>query len=280
MRISIVIVTYNSRSDIDRCLESLQQHGASAAREVVVVDNHSPDGTAAAIRDRWPSVPVIDVGANVGFARANNIGVRQTTGDLVLFLNPDTEVRPGAIDRLVAALAARPDAAVAGPRLLDASGRPELSFGSMIGPLAELRQKLLVRGHDRGWPVVTARVRRLTAVPRDVDWVSGACLLAWRADAEAAGLFDERYFMYAEDVDLCAAIRARGRKILFVPDAEVIHFRGRSGATAPAATAAAYRASQVAFYEKHRPAWAPILRGYRKLRRLLPDTSGNLPGHS
>ena len=280
MRISVVIVTYNSRSDIDRCLESLQQHGGSAPLEIVVVDNHSTDGTAAAVRERWPAVPVIGVGANVGFARANNIGVRQTTGELILFLNPDTEVRPGAIDRLVAALTARPDAAVAGPRLVDASGRPELSFGAMMGPLAELRQKVLVRGHDRGWPVVTAHVCRLTGAPRDVDWVSGACLLVWRADAEAAGLFDERYFMYVEDVDLCAAIRARGRKVLFVPDAEVVHVRGRSGATAPGATAAAYRASQVAFYEKHRPAWAPILRAYLKLRGLLPDTSGNLPGRA
>jgi hypothetical protein len=278
MRLSIVIVTYNSRPDIDRCLESLRQYGGSTTHQIVVVDNHSADGTVAAIRDRWPSVPVIDVGANVGFARANNIGIRQTTGDLVLLLNPDTEVRAGAIDRLVAALDARPDAAVVGPRLRDASGRPELSFGSMIGPLAELRQKLLVRGNDRGWPVIGAHVRRLTGVPREVDWVSGACLLVRRADAEAAGLFDERYFMYAEDVDLCAAIRGRGRKVLFVPDAEVVHYRGRSGATAPGATAAAYRASQIAFYEKHRPAWAPILRAYLKLRGRLPDNSGNLPG--
>ncbi len=277
MRISIVIVTYNSRDDIDRCLESLRQDRGTATREIVVVDNHSTDGTAAAVRDRWPSIPVIGVGSNVGFARANNIGVRQTTGELVLFLNPDTQVQPGAIDRLVAALAARPDAAAAGPGLVDGSGRPELSFGSMIGPLAELRQKLLVRGHDRGWPMVSARVRRLTSVPRDVAWVSGACLLVWRADADAAGLFDERYFMYTEDVDLCAALRARGRKVLFVPGARVVHFRGQSRATAPEATAAAYRASQVAFYEKHRPAWAPILRAYMKLRRLLPDTSSNLP---
>lgn len=278
MRISIVIVTYNSRPHIDRCLESLRQHGGSTTPQVIIVDNHSADGTAAAVRDRWPSIPVIDVGANVGFARANNIGFRQTIGNLVLFLNPDTEVRPGAIDRLVDALGVNPDAAVAGPRLLDTSGRPELSFGSMIGPLAELQQKLLVRGNDRGWPVIMAHVRRLTSVPREVDWVTGACLLVRRTDAEAAGLFDERYFMYAEDVDLCAAIRARGRKILFIPDAEVIHLRGKSGATAPGATAAAYRASQVAFYEKHRPAWAPILRAYLKLRGRLPDNSGNLPG--
>jgi GT2 family glycosyltransferase len=96
--------------------------------------------------------------------------------------------------------------------------------------------------------------------------VSGACLLVHRTDAEAVGLLDERYFMYEEDVDFCAAIRARGRGVLFVPDVEVIHLRGRSAATAPGPTRAAYRRSQIAFYEKHHPAWAPLLRLYVRVR--------------
>ena len=279
MRLSIVIVTYNSSADIDRCLTSLRDHPASLSTETVVVDNHSTDRTVGVLRERWPAIPIIDIGTNAGFARANNVGFRQTTGELVLFLNPDTVVRPGALDRLVNALLSRSDAAAAGPRLIDGSGRPELSFGAMLGPLAELRQKILVRGSQSGWPLVAGHVGRLTAHPRTVDWVSGACLLARRADIEAAGEFDERYFMYLEDVDLCAALRAAGRAILFVPEAEVVHFRGKSRESAPGPTAAAYRFSQVAFYEKHRPAWAPILRHYLKLRGLLPDKGDNPRGH-
>ena len=278
MRLSIVVVTYNSRADVEGCLASLRDHPAAVATEIVVVDNHSADGTAAAVRERWPAIPVIDLGVNAGFARANNVGFTQTTGELVLFLNPDTVMRPGALDRLIQALLARPDAAAAGPRLLDGAGRPELSFGRMIGPLAELRQKVLMRGNEHGWPLIAAYVARLTARPRSVDWVSGACLLARRADVETAGLFDERYFMYIEDVDLCAAMRAARRTVLFVPEAEVVHFRGKSRSSAPTPTAAAYRASQLAFYEKHRPAWAPILRRYLKLRRLLPDKEDNRQG--
>jgi GT2 family glycosyltransferase len=99
-----------------------------------------------------------------------------------------------------------------------------------------------------------------------VDWVSGACLLVRRADAEAAGLLDERFFMYTEDVDFCAAIRARGRRVLFTPAAEVVHLRGRSAASAPAATRAAYQRSHLAFYEKHHPGFAPFLRLYQRLR--------------
>ncbi|MGH9253352.1 MAG: glycosyltransferase family 2 protein [Vicinamibacterales bacterium] len=269
-RVSIIIVTYNSIGQIDACLGSLARTLSPLDHETLVVDNASSDGTADAVRQRWPAVRVIEAGANVGFARASNIGIRQSSGAFVLLLNPDAEARPAAVGRLLDALESRPDAAVVGPRLVDEYGRPELSFGSMIGPFTELRQRVLVRGNDRGLPIIRGYVERLTRRPREVDWVSGACLLVRRIDAEAIGLFDERYFMYAEDVDFCAAIRARGRKVLFTPDAEVSHLRGRSAASHPQATRIAYRRSQLAFYEKHHPKWAPILRAYLTVRNRLP----------
>jgi len=269
-RLSIVIVTYNSSACIDTCLASLVQHPPSTDHEIVLVDNASPDGTAAAVRSRWPGVRVIDAGANVGFARANNIGIRQTFGPLVLLLNPDTSVPAGALDTLVAALDARADAAVVGPRLVDADGCAELSFGRMMSPFAELRQKFLQQGSRRFAPL-RVYVESMTRTAREVDWVSGACLLARRDDAEAVGLLDERFFMYAEDVDFCAAIRARGRRVLFCPAAQITHLRGRSRATASAATEHAYRRSQVAFYDKHHPRWVPWLRVYLKLRGRFPD---------
>ena len=265
-RLSIIIVTYNSRGHIDACLESLTRTPPAVDHEIVLVDNASTDGTAAAIRERWPAARVIEAGGNLGFAAANNLGIRQTFGELVLLLNPDTIARPGALDRLVALLDARPLVAVAGPRLVDADGRAELSFGAMMSPLAELQQKILVAGNDRRVPLLSGYVDRLTRRERPVDWVSGACLLVRRAEAEAVGLMDERYFMYAEDVDFCAAIRARGGIVLFSPAAEVVHLRGRSAATAPRSTEAAYRRSQLAFYEKHHPGWVPALRAYLWLR--------------
>jgi GT2 family glycosyltransferase len=237
--------------------------------DIVVVDNASTDGTPTYLRERWPGVRVLDAGGNVGFAAANNIGIRQSFGELVLLLNPDTIVRAGAIDRLVGVLVSHPDAAVVGPRIVNADGRAELSFGPMISPWAELRQKVLVVGNDRGWPLVRSRVERMTRRPRTVDWVSGACLLIRRSDLEAAGLLDQRYFMYTEDVDLCASIRARGRRVYFEPAAEIVHLRGRSVATARPATDAAYRRSQLAFYQKHHPAWVPVLRAYLKLRAQI-----------
>jgi GT2 family glycosyltransferase len=255
--ISIIIVSFNAGADLARCLESLRATPPRAAHEIVVVDNHSTDGSADAVR-RWPGVRLIENETNVGFARANNIGIRASGGANILLLNSDTIVPPGAIDRLLGFLLEHPDAAVVGPRLVDANGRAELSFGSTIGPFNELRQQLRTRRQ--------ALVDRATRRPHAPGWVSGACLLVRRADADAVGLLDERYFMYAEDVDFCAAIRARGRRVLFTPDVEVVHLRGRSVASAPAATGDAYRRSQIAFYEKHHPAWVPLLRLYLKLR--------------
>lgn len=267
-RLTIVIVTYNSSREIDIVLRSLTQPPPVTAHDIVVIDNASSDGTPALMRDRWAAVRLIESGANLGFAAANNRAIRTSSSELVLLLNPDTRVPAGAVDRLVAQLDARADVAIVGPRIVDGHGRAELSFGAMISPLAELRQKVLVWGNDRAVAPIVSAVDRMTRHTHEVDWVSGACLLIRRTDLEAVGLLDERFFLYTEDVDLCASVRARGRRVLFSADIEIEHLRGRS---AGATTAVAYRRSQLAFYEKHHPAWVPWLRAYLKIRGELPD---------
>jgi GT2 family glycosyltransferase len=214
----------------------------------------------------------IPLDANVGFAKANNIGFRQTQSELVLLLNSDTIVPAGAIDGLIRAMRALPGAAVAGPRLVDANGVAELSFGRMMGPFAELRQKLLNRVDSRD------RIEDMTSGGQEVDWVSGACLLVRRSEAEAAGLLDERYFMYCEDVDFCAAVRGRGGRVYFTPATEVVHLGGRSGRMDRPATQTAYRQSHLAFYEKHHPGWAPLLRLYLAVQGKLPPKTPDKRG--
>ncbi len=265
-RLTVVIVSYNTKADLARCLGSLRGTPPDVPLQIVVVDNASRDGSAALVREQYPDVRLIEPGDNLGFAKANNLGIRATTSELVLLLNSDTVVPPHAIDRLVAALDRTPAAAAAGPRLIDGAGNPELSWGQMISPAAEWRQQALMRALARGDAAARATVERLSREERTVDWVSGACLLVRRAAADAVGLLDERYFMYTEDVDFCAALRAQGDTILFAPSSEVIHLRGRSAATAPAATNARYRESHLAFYRKHHPHWVPALRLYLALR--------------
>jgi GT2 family glycosyltransferase len=267
-RVEIVIVTYNSARDIDTALRSLTAPPPETPHEILIVDNASTDDTPARVRTAWPAVRLIELPANLGFAAANNRAIRESSSELVLLLNPDTRVPPGAIDRLVAHLDARRDVAIVGPRIVDGQGRAELSFGGMMAPLTELKQKVLVVGNDRGVPPIVSIVDRMTRRTRAVDWVSGACLLIRRTDLEGVGLLDERFFLYTEDVDLCASVRRRGRTVLFAADVEIQHLRGRS---AGPTTSAAYRRSQLAFYAKHHPAWLPWLRAYLKVRGERPD---------
>jgi N-acetylglucosaminyl-diphospho-decaprenol L-rhamnosyltransferase len=267
--LTILIVSYNTAGDLERCLDSVLQAPPRVSHEVVVIDNASSDASAAVLKSREPRVRTIALLANVGFARANNTGFRQTKSELVLLLNSDTIVPAGAVDRLIREMRELPGATVVGPRLVNLDGAPELSFGRMMGPFAELRQKMLTRAAG------SARVEDLTSRRQEVDWVSGACLLVRRADAEAVGLLDERYFMYCEDVDFCAAIRARGGRVYFSPSTEVIHLGGRSGQVDRPATSAAYRRSHLAFYEKHHPGWAPILRLYLALQGKLPTKTAD-----
>jgi GT2 family glycosyltransferase len=271
--LDIVIVSFNGRDDLAACLRSLHDAPPSIPHAIVVVDNASSDGSAEMVRARFPSVAIVENDSNQGFARANNRGIREGRGELVLLLNSDTVVPAGALDGLIAALEACPEAAAAGPRLVDGGGVAELSFGPMITPWNELRQKVTWALHLGNVGPVRRRVERAAKTRQFPDWVTGACLLVWRADAEAVGLLDERYFMYTEDVDFCAALRARGRRVLFAPEVEVTHLRGRSRTSAPHAVGDAYRRSQLAFYGKHHPRWLPWLRIYLRLKGALPRGS-------
>ena len=269
-RVAVVIVSFNTRRRLEACLASLRAAPPVSSHEIVVVDNGSADGSPDAVEAGWPEAWLVRLDANTGFAHAANAGIRRSASELVLLLNSDTVVPEGSVDRLVAALDADETAAVAGPRIVAPDGTVELSFGRMISPWNELRQKLLGRAAASSLPLASRWAAPRTAPARYVDWVSGACLLVRRTDAEAVGLLDERFFLYTEDVDFCAAIRARGRRVLFTPAAEIVHARGSSRETAPAAAQAAYRRSHLAFYAKHHPRWLPLLRAYLRVRGELP----------
>ena len=273
IRLAIVIVSFNTHRDLHACLQSLHDAPPDLTHAVVVVDNGSSDGSAGAVRTAWPDVQVIEMGRNAGFAAANNAGIRACESELVLLLNSDTIVPRGSIDRLVAALQCDAGAAAAGPRLVSRSGGAELSFGRMLSPWNEARQKLIACGIAAGFTPSVRWFERHVTTSHHPDWVSGACLLVRREAGDAAGWLDERFSLYGEDVDFCAALRAAGRRILFTPEAEVVHLRGRSRASNPAGAHAAYRRSQMAFYVKHHPRWARLLRLYLRARGRYPPPS-------
>ena len=264
--VDIIIVNFNTRDELAACLDSLHSGWPACAAQIIVVDNASSDGSVDMVRSRFPSVRAIELPRNLGFGAANNVALRESDASFALLLNSDTVVPAGAIDTLLSRLEAN-NATAAGPRLVDGNGRPEISFGSMLTPWSEATQRRFVRMAASDVPRDREQIDRHLARERTVDWVTGACLLVRRADAVAAGLFDERFFMYEEDVDLCAAIRARGGTVLYTPAAQVVHLRGRAVArTSAPAGASQYDRSHLAFYDKHAPAWAPFLRLWLKLR--------------
>lgn len=261
--VDIIIVSHNTRDELADCLKALHDAPPASLGRMVVVDNHSSDDSVATVQRRWPEVQVRALDHNIGFGPANNLALRDSVAEYALLLNSDTVVPAGAIDTLLARLIAR-DAVAAGPLLRDGSGRPEMSFGPMLTPWREAVQKVRVRLAARGGSLADWYIGPLLAQERFVDWVSGACLLVRREAARDAGYFDERYFLYEEDVDFCAALRARGGRILFTPHAEVRHLRGRSAPSR--ASRAHYDRSHLAFYEKHHPGWAPWLRIWQQVR--------------
>lgn len=272
-RLSIVIVTYNATADVERCLASLAAARLAVSHEILVVDNASREDVVGVVRTAHPGATAIALPVNVGFSKANNVGIRQARGELVLLLNPDTIVGAGALEVLVAELDRDGQIGVVGPRLVGTDGTIELSFGRALSPLSEWRQKRRGRALARRDPRAVAWLAQATSRRHDPDWVSGACLMTRRSVADAVGLLDERYFLYTEDVDFCASVRERGWRVVFTPDAEVVHVGGRSGATAPSATAAFYRRSQVAYYEKRQPLWAGVLKLYLRLKGAWPPAA-------
>jgi GT2 family glycosyltransferase len=262
-RLDIIIVNYNTEALLAACLASLRGSPPSIPHHICVVDNGSSPAIAKALVDAWPHVEWIALEKNVGFAAGNNIGIRRTSAPLIVLLNSDTVVGEGALDRLVERLDAT-GAVAAGPRLVDATFSPEVSFGPMLSPWSELVQGIRVKLASKKW--ARRLIARHVSKERFVDWVSGACLLVRREAAEAVGLLDERFFMYEEDVDFCASLRARGGRILFTPAAEVLHLRGAAFAASSQPASPLYDRSHLRFYEKHAPHWVPLLKAWLAVR--------------
>ena len=245
MTVTVVIVNHNDGIRLRTCLRSLRdQHPAP---EVVVVDNASTDGSGPSVASEFPGARWIALSENGGFGKANNAGVRESAGDALLFLNTDTVVPPGAVSALVARLASGPDVAAVGPALLRPSGRFQVSFGRSVGLRGQSVQKFLLNPlHERSLPR-SSRVR-------SVGWLSAACLLCRRRAFEAAGGFDEEFFLYFEDIDLCVRLRRAGGRLLYDPAVRVVHEGGSTTAPRAAESRFEYRRSQLLFYRKHRPA--------------------------
>ncbi len=226
MDLSIVIVNWNTLELLKGCLNSIYTYPPSGEFEVWVVDNASQDGSSAMVEECFPQVSLINNPRNAGFAYANNLAIRQASGRYVLLLNPDTLVKPGALEALVRFMDEHPEAGASGARLLNPDG--SLQVSCYVRP--NLTNEFLRMFHLDGlFPHTHYRMSTWALdQPREVDVIQGACLMLRREALEQVGLLDDEFFMYSEDYDLCYRIQKRNWRLYWVPWSEVIHFGGQS----------------------------------------------------
>lgn len=249
MLISIIIVNWNTRELILKCLESIYEYPPTGEFEIWVVDNASTDGSADAIREHFPEIQLIASQENLGFAEGNNIALDKATGKYMLLLNPDAEVREGALDALIRFMEENPEAGAAGPLTLNS----DLSLQVSCYPFPTLFRELWRLFHlDQLRPFGIYRMEQWeTRQPRRVEVLQGACMILRKEAIEQIGVLDQDYFIYTEEVDLCYRLNKGKWHLYWVPEATVIHHAGKStNQIAPQMFLQLYR-SKILYFRKH-----------------------------
>jgi N-acetylglucosaminyl-diphospho-decaprenol L-rhamnosyltransferase len=248
--LSIVIINWNTRDLTLQCLQSVHQTLDSLEFEAIVVDNASTDDSVAAVRARFPRARVIENRENVGFARANNQGARASAGRYILFLNSDALLMPRAARQMFDLAESQRQAGIIGAHLLNSDG----SFQASHTPFPTLWQEFLILSglgrllYGRWYP---SRGPEDDKGPQMVDYVEGACLFVRRTAFDQVGGLDESYFMYAEEVDWCYAMKEKGWQVWYEPAARVIHLGGGSSRTRRLQREGDLYTSRVRFFRKH-----------------------------
>jgi len=253
--VSICIVTYQARAYLKECLTSLFESSSLLTLEVIVVDNGSRDGTADMLDAEFPGVRVIRNETNTGYTRPMNQALRAGSGDFLVQLNPDTQVLPGALDKMVEQMQSYPQVGICGPKMLNR----DQSF-----------QQQCRRGDPRPWAVISYFLRLYKLFPRSkffggyllnymgednatpVDNVSGSCMLIRQAVIEQIGYLDEDLYAYQEDTDFCWRARAAGWQVFYLPQAQIIHYGGLGGSRVePYRSIIEWHRSYWIYYRKH-----------------------------
>lgn len=297
-----MIVNWNVRELLRRCLHSIhasvstshrlsgqvasdQQLATSFQVEVIVVDNASSDGSAAMIEEESPQVRLIANSENLGFTVGNNQGIAASRGRYILLLNPDTEIVGHALTMMVEYMDDHPQVGALGPQLLNPDGSIQPSrrrFPTMATAFLESTtlQQWLPRNRVTRHYYMTDRPDNEV---QEVDWVTGACLLARREAIEEVGLLDESFFMYSEELDWCRRIKAQGWKVIYLPSARVIHHGAQSSEQVKSFQHIQFQRSKTRYFRKHHGSWqAEVLRLFilaTYLYQLIVEALKWLVGH-
>ena len=278
MQISTIIVNYNGLALCCAAIDSLVQHCPES--EIIVVDNGSKDGSIQALAAKYPAIRLIALDANRGFGSANNAGARKANGDLLFFLNNDTQLQENTAHVLSHHFGKDMQVGACGPRLMNADGSFQLSSGldpSLINEWKTRREQQRVeRRNLRG-----SYPHSIPDQIAEVDWVTGAALMVRKDIFERIGGFDEQYFMYFEDVDLCKKIREEGWKVLYDPASAITHLKGSSGTLLRGKVGLEYRKSQILYYRRYRSLVSSVLlRSYLFVKYCMRWIMSNASSHA
>lgn len=295
--LSIIIVSWNVRDLLRRCLASVSsfkfQVSASASNlkpetfklETIVVDNASNDGTVAMLRAEFPDVRVIANSENAGFTRGNNQALAIARGRYLFLLNPDTELRPGALQTLFDFAEANPRVGIIGPRLFYGDGSSQSSRRRFPALATAFFESTILQQWFPRNRVLTRYYMLDTCddATQPVDWINGAAMFVRRATYEQIGGLDEAFFMYSEELDWCYRAKKAGWEVVYLPTAQVTHFEGKSSEQAVAQRDIYFHSSKIRFFHKYRGAFiAEILRAFLLLTfvyRITEESIKWLLGH-
>jgi N-acetylglucosaminyl-diphospho-decaprenol L-rhamnosyltransferase len=259
MELSIIIVNWNSLAYLRACLASVYRQIQGISFEVIVVDNASPEGGIDSLKPEFPDMVLIKSAVNLGFAGANNVGFKRSSGKYVLFLNPDTEIVGDAIQVMLEQSRLRPDAGIVGCKLLNTDRSVQLQsiqkFPTILSSVLDAEYLLLRWPHCPLWDIQPLFQENVKVIK--VEVIPGACMLLKREVFEKVGMLSEDYFMYAEDLDLNYKLKRAHYNNYYVGQSAIIHHGGRSSSQ--------QKVSQWATIMRHQA----MLEYYRKTRGLV-----------
>jgi GT2 family glycosyltransferase len=252
--LSIIIISFNVEKLLRECLESIYRETKHTRLDIWVIDNASRDGSVRMLKESFPEVRLIENTENLGFTRANNQAIRQCRSDYVLLLNPDTVILDSALDKMVRFMDEQPEVGVSGGRLVNEDGSLQLACRRSIPSPAVAFYRLT--GLSRLFPRSKVMARyNLTYLdpdqPHEVDAVSGAFLLIRRQVIEQIGLLDESFWIFGEDIDWCIRAQRADWKVMYYPEAHVLHYKGIGCSTNNRKTRYEFYRAMYLFHKKH-----------------------------
>jgi GT2 family glycosyltransferase len=251
--ISVIIVSWNGCALLRKCLKSIRESGGPLVREVVLIDNASSDGSADMVEEEFPEVTLIRSKENLGFARANNLGLKRASGSWLALVNSDVVVHPGCFERLASFLGEHGEVGLVGPKVFGRDGRLQRTCRRFPTIWNTLCRSFALDCVFPRWPLFSEREMRHSGQESEseVEVLSGCFWMARRKAMEKVGGLDERFFFYAEDMDWCKQVRDAGWKVVYVPEARATHFGGGSSANAPLRYSIELLRANLIYWKKH-----------------------------